>query len=449
MAWPVFNNTTRGNVGDTYYRYDNGSLTSQQERYWGTELKSRQEQRQTSVNTPGWGASIRRQHYPPEHAYVHYRGYEHYDDLSVTSTFTPKTGNWEEVVKIYSPSSAWVNCSNSGYTWDFDPRQVAINRLLESLKQSKGNLLTSLAESGKTAAMVANTATRLATAFRSLKKLRLAECGEALGINFTSRYTKRFYFNAAQLRMKERHRKYKHIRHPSGRVSTDLQQFAANTWLELSYGWRPLLSDIHSQAENLARVLVKHEFVTRSGRASAKADKKTTWKVLDGNEGLWETSYTSIQTSRVTYVVRYRIQDGLLNTANTFGLLNPLEVAWEIVPFSFVVDWFLPIGNALSNLTATTGLIFHGGSESIIRTIQVQGKARSTGKRLDQGSQWKTLTIDGGGNGSLNADSKDRYILTDFPSVKFPSFKDPRSFARAASAIALLQSVFLGSAKYR
>jgi hypothetical protein len=32
------------------------------------------------------------------------------------------------------------------------------------------------------------------------------------------------------------------------------------------------------------------------------------------------------------------------------GVLDPLSVAWEVLPFSFVADWFIPIGTYLENL---------------------------------------------------------------------------------------------------
>jgi len=39
--------------------------------------------------------------------------------------------------------------------------------------------------------------------------------------------------------------------------------------------------------------------------------------------------------------------------AHRISLGNPMELAWELIPFSFVVDWFLPIGNWISALDAT------------------------------------------------------------------------------------------------
>jgi hypothetical protein len=41
--------------------------------------------------------------------------------------------------------------------------------------------------------------------------------------------------------------------------------------------------------------------------------------------------------------------------ANQLGFLNPALVAWELVPFSFVVDWFVNVGAVISSMTDFMG----------------------------------------------------------------------------------------------
>jgi hypothetical protein len=45
-------------------------------------------------------------------------------------------------------------------------------------------------------------------------------------------------------------------------------------------------------------------------------------------------------------------------------------VAWELVPFSFVLDWFIPIGSYLSQLDASAGMEFLGGSTTVVREMK-------------------------------------------------------------------------------
>lgn len=51
-----------------------------------------------------------------------------------------------------------------------------------------------------------------------------------------------------------------------------------------------------------------------------------------------------------TLTCRFKINNPDLLLPAKVGLTNPLSVAWELIPFSFVVDWFLPIGKYLDAL---------------------------------------------------------------------------------------------------
>jgi hypothetical protein len=44
------------------------------------------------------------------------------------------------------------------------------------------------------------------------------------------------------------------------------------------------------------------------------------------------------------------------NALNTWGLLQPVESWWELVPFSFVIDWFINVGDTLASWTPHYGL---------------------------------------------------------------------------------------------
>jgi hypothetical protein len=54
------------------------------------------------------------------------------------------------------------------------------------------------------------------------------------------------------------------------------------------------------------------------------------------------------------YVARYLQYEMYeeMSVARQLGMLDPASVVWEIVPYSFVVDWFVPFGTYLSNLNA-------------------------------------------------------------------------------------------------
>lgn len=306
-----------------------------------------------------------------------------------------------------------------------DPTNQAISRLQSQLNQTSGNLMVTMAEADKTAAHLAHTATRLVSAFRNLKRGRLGDFARDLGMT-TKVSEVRAYRNSWRRKSVQ---------------GSDMRQFVANSWLEYSYGWKPLLQDFHAQAENLARVMTDYGYVVHEAKASARTGRKVyTEKYTEPN--LYYASEKTVWVSnRVSFTVRYRIQNGSQQVANNFGLLNPLEVAWEVIPFSFVADWFLPVGDFLQSLTAYNGLEFSGGTKKFIREAETwhrtfNGPGSGTNPRV----YFEPFEV----TSHQFIFDKKRTLLTDFPRMTL-QLKDPRSFAHAASAIALLQSTFLGS----
>jgi hypothetical protein len=123
----------------------------------------------------------------------------------------------------------------------------------------------------------------------------------------------------------------------------------ANNFLEWHFGWSPLIRDIHDACEVLQSPISCKRVRARSG------PKYKTW-------GSQSSNYYSTTTTAATE--RYRVELGAgiyvsnpnLRLASQLGLVNPLTVAWEVVPFSFVVDWFLPVGNFLNQWSDFVGL---------------------------------------------------------------------------------------------
>lgn len=108
-------------------------------------------------------------------------------------------------------------------------------------------------------------------------------------------------------------------------------------WLEMQYAWRPLVSQSYEAAKALAAVTGPRvlEF------SASVASKRATYV----SHFIPQIFYPV----QVSYGKRLRAQlyeDVGLN--RSLGLTNPAQIAWEVVPYSFVVDWFLPIGTYLS-----------------------------------------------------------------------------------------------------
>jgi hypothetical protein len=315
-----------------------------------------------------------------------------------------------------------------------DPTAGVSSSLLQKLSLGKTNALVSLAEAHKTAVMLTSTVNRLTEAITALRQANLLKFARAIGIRISTRQRKRF---------NRRKREYWDpnipiLRDPA-RASA-VERFAASTWLEYSYGWKPLLGDVYSSSVALAAVMVKHSNAIRTCSARGQANVS---KVIETPVRNWVLRNSVNRSVSVKMSVSYKIDEGAVNPINVFGLQNPYIVAWELVPFSFVADWFIPIGNALQNLTATNGLTFVGG-------YTVTKRTDTSSCSYSPGTPWAP----GGGSNPIwhaesgpagwdeKAFSITRNGLASFPSVQFPAFKDPRSFSHAASAIALISSLW-------
>lgn len=372
---------------------------------------------QSSVSTPGY-RNMRRSSLPM-HPY------------SKTDTrFIVSPGTLTLIHNNYNPPrvySYWGCFSSLGLNGRLnadmaaaDPYALCVNKALQELSLSKGHVSVSIAEAGKTAEHIARTATRIFTAFRGLRRGRISEFTNALGISVSVKKQR-----VLRRRMAQSHKS-----------EGNLQNFASSTWLEYSYGWKPLLSDVYTQAENLAEYMTEKALdPIRTVRASAKTEKVSSY-VTQYSYGNWKVRTDTYDRKRGQIVINYKLAEQP-SAANVFGITNPLLVAWELVPFSFVVDWFLPVGNMLENLTATNGLIFHSG------TYSIRTEAGITCTMLPGITAGGVSCGEASGKSVDSGTAKSRTVLSTFPSVTLPRFKDPRSFSHAASAIALLQSIFL------
>lgn len=290
------------------------------------------------------------------------------------------------------------------------------------LKSTTFNAAQAFGERKQVVNMIASTAVKLATSFSLLRKGRLTECIRSLGLSV--RYV--------EARSNKAINRYK--------TSHSLRPFdaAADLWLEIQYGWKPLVQDIHNAAETLAKIQVQRQndsFHTHQ-TVSGKGEITTRSVVNTGTGG--DTDVTVVElTSLVRMKATYRVTNDFLRYSNMFGMTNPALLAWELTPFSFVVDWFLPIGNYLENVMASCGVSLIKGSVSYKFIGQTSGSG-ATLVYYGPNSWIKTDT----NKGRTKVVTYDRSPMLAFPREPLPAFKNPLSIGHALNAIALLQQSF-------
>lgn len=139
----------------------------------------------------------------------------------------------------------------------------------------------------------------------------------------------------------------------------------ANLVLENQFGWLPLLEDIRSAVRVLGGETIPTFLV---GRQSADLTYYRPWSVVpSGQEGRsWTESYSG--TARVTVAAECYVSNPNTFLLNHMGLLNPLAVAWDLIPWSFVVGMFVNVNAMLRSLSDDVGLTFQNQSTTISST---------------------------------------------------------------------------------
>lgn len=219
---------------------------------------------------------------------------------------------------------------------------------------------------------------------------------------------------------------------------------ASELWLELVYGWIPLMQDIYGSILILSDRTQELGLVVR-GRGSASDVQSTPIQVpsltTDVSPGFRTAAVTdAMETShRVGVTLWYELTGLNVRSANSLGLINPASLQWDLLPYSFIVDWFLPIGPWLNSFTADAGLEFISGTVSYKR--EVHGFLQK--ERAVSPFQWSsiggsTVTHD---TASIEANYFRRGVYTARP-VPGLYFKNPISAIHVLNALALLRQAF-------
>lgn len=119
---------------------------------------------------------------------------------------------------------------------------------------------------------------------------------------------------------------------------------ASEAWLEWRYGWRLLIEDLKTIAEIAGNP--KHDLIVtgRSGKSY------TAQLVYPYHFVGYHAQYDFDTVIQRDLSVRVHAQ-ALLKATMPFGVsFSPLVTAYELIPFSFVADWFVTVGSYLSSI---------------------------------------------------------------------------------------------------
>jgi hypothetical protein len=145
------------------------------------------------------------------------------------------------------------------------------------------------------------------------------------------------------------------LRKKSGRVAKRQRpSFVRKTWLEYSFGWKPLINDIDGAISAFYQSKWAHpifEMVKGTGRDSTSIMNSDNINIDVGGGHRLKASHRSEEEVYVKYFGIYRSDGRGIPNSHSYGF-SPWEfipTIWELMPYSFLVDYFSNIGAILSS----------------------------------------------------------------------------------------------------
>lgn len=116
----------------------------------------------------------------------------------------------------------------------------------------------------------------------------------------------------------------------------------SGSFLAAHLGWEPLIKDVYSASQGVDDIRDIPHRITATKRGYVTG---------------WQTD--PALKARLTSDVFVKLALDITRPptfAQRFGLDNPFRIAWELVPLSFVADYFLPIGSVISAMGTVSAL---------------------------------------------------------------------------------------------
>lgn len=247
----------------------------------------------------------------------------------------------------------------------------AYSKFIESWSAVQGQLGASLLESAEIPGAVKSLTSSIKGGFKTIERasLKMAKAYRAL-----RRGNLHGMCSTLGVSMKRKHRRSYHNARKRNRVSQwtrDVAHNASSYWLQYWFGWSPLASEVFNTVEILTsskfaeNLWIKN--VGKSGYAGSHRDR-------------YFTGDDYLRTCDVDYKVRVRVGAELrivnpnVKNLTDLGLTNPVSWLWELVPFSFVVDWFTNVGQVIDSYTDLWG----SDIRRAYYTTFLRGTARAT-----------------------------------------------------------------------
>lgn len=156
-----------------------------------------------------------------------------------------------------------------------------------------------------------------------------------------------------------------------------LTDIVAQVWLELRYMWRPLVYDMMAMEEAYRRLgeervgSLQRSYASDTKSGTTSKVFTTSWTGPHGSAGggAFQANISQLETVTVTG----HASVGVTIDTRAITMTDPLVTAWELVPFSFILDWFITFGSMLTAFSpfASSRLEFATYALTTVREMRI------------------------------------------------------------------------------
>lgn len=212
--------------------------------------------------------------------------------------------------------------------------------------------------------------------------------------------------------------------HGKSRASQRMD-YITGKWMEYRYGWSPLMGSVFDAFDQLMREVKSEPYFVR-GRAGMVRNEVYLEPEGSFNPAAYVSApatgrrvveWSANRSTRCEMKVWFAPTSGRISDWTT---LNPANIAWELLPFSFVLDWFVNVGQFLSDLESSLlmqGLFLDGYRTDTFKSVVIKRSriAASSLNSVYPNSNFIQSFIEDSNGAGFERTTKDRQKLTSLP----------------------------------